>query len=61
MNASVPLEAESPEHRDELLRESRDAALPVEVVNPEQPAALLAARAQVAARRGEQRAEMQGT
>src|SRR5262245_58404436 len=59
IDASIPFEAEPVERREELIRETRDAALAVEIVDPDQPAAGGVTCAQVAAGGSQQRAEVQ--
>ena len=57
-NISIPLEAELLQRCLELPGQPRQATVTIEVVDPEQPAATLVARVQVAAGSGQQRAEV---
>ena len=59
MYVSIPFEAELAEDSLELICEAGHAAFAIEVVDAQQPAATRVAGAQIAAGRGQQRAEMQ--
>jgi len=48
IDGSIPFESESLERRKKLVRETRNAALMIEVIDAKQPPALGVARAQVA-------------
>jgi hypothetical protein len=57
-DVSIPFKAEEPQRPLELVGLARNAAFAIEIVDPEQPAATRTARAEVAAGRGQERAEV---
>ena len=57
----MPLEAEGLERAKHLIRAPRHHARRIEIFDSQQPVRAVCARIEIAADRGEQRAEMQGT
>jgi hypothetical protein len=57
-DVSIPFETESQQRSLEIVEQSRIAAVAIEVIDPEQPATACAARTQVTAGGGQQRAKV---